>query len=175
MGNIYEKYIVVVKNWNSCRRTESGAAVLCVPTASVAPLLPVCRPSVLLPLLCLHTVFWCVCCVCYLSLFSCFMVSPRKKYSFRSVILTQYKCHATFCSLVPLLPSFRKLFHCQTAEDLANGNIGWAADVSKMPKRLRAEQKLVSFCLFFAGLSLHLGVRQDCYIFLISVNRPSKV
>lgn len=84
------------------------SAPLCNPTAYAARLLSIC--AVLRALLCLLAAFWCVCCVCYLSLslsFSCFMVSPRKKYSFRSVIFNAIKKknpHATFS-----LPSLRSL------------------------------------------------------------------
>lgn len=65
--------------------------------------------AVLLALLCLLAVCWCVCCVCYLSLslsFSCFMVSPRKKYSFRSVILKAVKISRNLLFTVPLLHWF---------------------------------------------------------------------
>lgn len=106
------KLLQTALKWN-LKNSATRATPLCSPTAYWAPLLSVC--VVLLDLLSPHAVCWCVCCVCYLSpslSFSCFMVSPRKKYSFRSVILnaiknlTQLFAHSPFAAARICLISF---------------------------------------------------------------------
>lgn len=103
--------------WNfQTLQTVPAPTSLCSPTAHRAALLcSLCAPScaelrraaplallrlpgcVLMCLLCLLSLPFCL-------LFSCFMVSPRKKYSFRSVILTAINISCNLLFAVPSLP-----------------------------------------------------------------------